>query len=114
MPLTSAQMKKIVMSFPGANEAAHYGYPSFRIGKKFFTRLRSEDNSLVLVVGSMDERDMLLQAEPELFHITPHYRNYPSVLARLDQLDAKILRGMLQRRWWQIASKRLQKEVVGK
>jgi hypothetical protein len=114
MPLTSAQVKKIAMSFPGANETAHYGYPSFKIEKKFFTRLRSEDNSLVLVVGSMDERDMLLQAEPELFHITPHYRNYPSVLARLEQLDAKTLRGMLDRRWRQIASKNLQKQTSGK
>jgi hypothetical protein len=108
--LTKPQMKKIVMSFPGANESTSYGYPSFKIEKKFFTRLRSEDNSLVLVVGSIDERDMLLESEPALFHITPHYQNYPSVLARLEKLDAKTLRGMLERRWRQIASKRLQKE----
>jgi hypothetical protein len=114
MALTKAQMKKIVMAFPGANESTSYGYPSFKIEKKFFTRLRSEDNSLVLVVGSMDERDMLLQAEPQLFHITPHYQNYPSVLARLERLDAKTLRSMLERRWRQVASKRLQKEAAGK
>ncbi|MBV9061504.1 MAG: MmcQ/YjbR family DNA-binding protein [Alphaproteobacteria bacterium] len=110
MALTKAQVNKIVLSFPGANESTSYGYPSFKIEKKFFTRLRAEDNSLVLTVSSMDERDMLLQAEPELFHITPHYQNYPTVLARIECLDAKILRGMLERRWKQIASKRLQKE----
>ncbi|HEX3652088.1 MAG TPA: MmcQ/YjbR family DNA-binding protein [Rhizomicrobium sp.] len=113
MPLTKVQMKKIVMSFPGANESTSYGYPSFKIGKKFFTRLRSEDNSLVLTVGSIDERDMLLESDPALFHITPHYQNYPSVLARLEKLDAKTLRGMLERRWRQIASKKLQKEAAG-
>jgi hypothetical protein len=103
-----------VMSFPGANESTSYGHPSFKIEKKFFTRLRSEDNSLVLVVGSMDERDMLLQVEPALFHITPHYQDYPGVLARLEKLDAKTLRGMLERRWRQIASKKLQKEAAGR
>ncbi len=38
MPLTKAQMKKIVMSFPGANEGTSYGSPAFKIEKKFFTR----------------------------------------------------------------------------
>ncbi len=113
MPLTKAQTTKIAMSFPGAYESTSYGYPSFKIEKKFFTRLRSEDNSLVLVVGSIDEREMLLESDPELFHITPHYQNYPSVLARLHKLDAKTLRGMLERRWRQIASKKLLKQAAG-
>ena len=106
-------MKKIVLSFPGANESTSYGQPSFKIENKFFTRLRAEDNSLVLIVDTMDERDMLLEAEPKLFHITPHYKDYPSVLARLEQLDAKTLRGFLERRWRKIASKKLQKQVAG-
>jgi hypothetical protein len=110
MPLAKTQMRKIVLSFPGANESTSYGYPSFKIEKKFFTRLRSEDNSLVLVVGSIDERDMLLENDTALFHITPHYQNYPTVLARLEKLDDKTLRGMLERRWKQIAPKRLLKE----
>ena len=113
MPLSKAQMKKIVLSFPGANESTSYGYPSFKIEKKFFTRHRAEDNSLVLFVSSIDERDMLLQADPALFHITPHYQNYPTVLARLEELDAKTLHGMLERRWRQIAPKKLQKEFDG-
>jgi hypothetical protein len=111
MALSKGQMKKIVLSFPGANESTSYGYPSFKIEKKFFTRLRAEDNSLVLIVSSIDERDMLLEAEPKLFHITDHYRNYPTVLARLEKLDAKTLRGFLERRWRQIAPKKLQKAV---
>ncbi|MBV9570537.1 MAG: MmcQ/YjbR family DNA-binding protein [Alphaproteobacteria bacterium] len=111
MPLTKAQVKKIVLSFPGANESTSYGYPSFKIEKKFFTRLRAEDNSLVLFVNSIDERDMLLEAEPALFHITPHYKNYPTVLARISRLDAKTLRGMLERRWRQIAPKRMLKQA---
>jgi len=113
MPLTKAQVKKIVMAFPGANESTSYGYPSFKIQKNFFTRLRAEDNSLVLFVGSRDEREMLLEAEPKLFHITAHYKDYPIVLARITHLDAKTLRGMLERRWRQIASKKLQKQAAG-
>jgi hypothetical protein len=50
-----------------------------------------------------------LEVDPKLFHITPHYQNYPTVLARLELLDAKTLRGMLERRWRKIAPKKLQK-----
>src|SRR3954453_9616310 len=111
MALTKAQVKKIVLAFPGANESTSYGYPSYKVEKKFFARLRSEDNSLVLVVSSIDERDMLLEADPKLFHITAHSRNYPTVLARIERLDAKTLHAMLQRRWRQIAPKRLQNQL---
>jgi hypothetical protein len=76
--------------------------------------LRSEDDSLVLVVGSIDERDMLLESDPALFHITDHYRNYPAVLARRTVIDAATLRGMLERRWRAIAPKKLVKEFDSK
>ena len=114
MSLTKAQIQKIVLSFPGAVEKPSYGKPAFLIEKKFFTRLRAEDASLVLFVGSIDERDMLIEADPTLFHITDHYENYPTVLARIAKLDAKTLRGMLERRWKEIAPKKLQKEIAAK
>ncbi len=62
---------------------------------------------MVLIVDSIDERDMLLEADPKTFFITEHYRNYPSVLAYAAKLDAKTLRGMLERRWRKMAPKKL-------
>ena len=107
--VSRVELRRIVLSFPGTSEGTSYGKPSFLVLRKFFTRLRSEDNSLVLVVGSMDERDMLLESDPALFHITEHYRNYPAVLARAALLDPELLRAMLERRWQTIAPKRLVK-----
>ena len=111
--VSHAELRKIALSFPAASEGASYGKPSFLIAGKFFTRLRREDDSLVLIVGSIDERDMLLESDPALFHITDHYRNYPAVLARRTVIDAPTLRGMLERRWRVIAPKRLVKEFDG-
>jgi hypothetical protein len=107
MSVTRAQLKKIALSFAGANEALSYGKPSYLIVKKFFTRWRDEENSIVLIVDSIDERDMLLEADPKTFFITEHYRNYPSVLAYASKIDARTLRGMLERRWRKIAPKKL-------
>jgi len=106
--MNKAAMKKIVLSFPGVEEGSSYGKPAFLLGKKFFTRLRASDNAMVLLVDTIDERDMLLEAEPKLFFITDHYKNYPAVLAHLAKLDAVTLRSLLQRRWRQAAPKKLQ------
>jgi hypothetical protein len=112
--VSTAQLRKIALSFPGTSEGTSHGKPSFLVAGKFFTRLRSEDDSLVLVVGSIDERDMLLESDPSLFHITDHYRNYPAVLARRSVIDAPTLHGMLERRWRVIAPRKLVKERDGK
>jgi hypothetical protein len=111
--VTAAELKRIALSFPGIVEGSSYGQPSFLLGKKLFTRLRKEDNSIVVIVDSMDERDMLLENEPSLFHITEHYRNYPSVLVRMDKLSVERLQAMLERRWRKMAPKKLQAEASG-
>src|SRR5580698_9632090 len=54
--VTPAQFKKIALSFPEALEKPSYGSPAIFIAKKFFTRLRKDDNSLVLVVDGMEHR----------------------------------------------------------
>jgi hypothetical protein len=109
MPITKADLKKVALSFPGANESTSYGSPSFKIEKKFFTRLRSEDDSLVWIVDSIDERDSLLEMDPKTYFITDHYKNYPSVLVRISRIDKAILHKMLERRWRAVAPKKLLK-----
>jgi hypothetical protein len=105
-------VKTIALSFPGANEQLKHGgtAPHFYIGRKFFTWIREEENSLALRLDSMDERDALIESDPRLFHITDHYRNWPSVLVRLDRATPRLIRGMLERRFRDIATKKLLKE----
>ena len=58
---------------------------------------------MTLRVSSMEMRDMMLEAEPELFYITDHYRNFPFILARLSALTPKILKEILVGRAAQLA-----------
>jgi hypothetical protein len=39
---------------------------------------------------------VLLQRAPNIYYVTDHYLNYPSVLARLERIDRKTLRGLLE------------------
>ncbi|WP_041373054.1 MmcQ/YjbR family DNA-binding protein [Phenylobacterium zucineum] len=103
--MTYEEMRAIVLAFPGAEEGKSYGKPAFLVNGKFFTRLRREDQSLVLMDVSFDEREMLMEAEPGTFHITPHYKDYPSVLARMATLHPGSFRNFLERRFRKIAKK---------
>jgi hypothetical protein len=103
--MTVDEMRDICLSFPGASEGSSYGKPAFLVNKKFFTRLRREDQSLVLMEIPFDEREMLMQAEPDTFHYTAHYKDYPCVLARIATLHPGSLRAFLERRWRKIAPK---------
>ncbi len=103
--MTPEDLSHIVLSFPGAEAGASYGQPAFLVNKKFFTRLRAQDQSVVLMDIGFDEREMLMAAEPATFHITPHYKDYPTVLARLESLHPGSLRNFLERRWRKIAPK---------
>ncbi len=103
--MTKDEMTAIVMSFPGAEAGVSYGQPSFKLNGKFFTRLRREDQSVVLLDISYDEREMLMEAEPATFHITPHYKDYPSVLAHIETLHPGSFRNFLERRFRKIAKK---------
>lgn len=103
--MTREEMRQVVLSFPGAEEGMSYGRPSFKVNGKFFTRLRAEDDSLVLLEVPHDEREMLMEAEPQTFHFTAHYKDYPSVLARIDSLHPGSLRAFLERRFRKVAKK---------
>ncbi len=103
--MTADEMKAIVLAFPGAEEGMSYGSPSFKLNGKFFTRLRRDDASVVLMDVSYDEREMLMEAEPATFHLTPHYKDYPCVLARIESLHPGSFRNFLERRFRKVAKK---------
>lgn len=107
--MTAEEMREICLSFPGVEEGTSYGRPSFLVNKKFFTRLRRDDDSVVLLEVGFDEREMLIEAEPQTFHFTAHYKDYPAVLARLSSLHPGSFRNFLERRWRKIAPKALVK-----
>jgi hypothetical protein len=104
--MTPKSFHDVVMSFPETVETVSYGNMKvYKAFGTFFTRLRDEDDSIVLWAGDFDQRDMLLEADPETFHITDHYRSKPWILARLKRMDAKTLRGYLTPHWRKKAPK---------
>jgi hypothetical protein len=108
--MTAEEMDAIVMAFPMTERGVSYGRPSYKVNGKFFTRLRREDESMVIMEVSVDEREMLMEAEPATFHFTAHYKDYPCVLARIATLHHGSFKAFLERRWRKVAPKKLVKE----
>lgn len=105
--MTWDDVRRILAGLPETEEGSSYGTPSFRAGKKFLTRLREPDVIVLLV--SFDEREMLMEAEPETFFITDHYRGWPAVLARLSRIHPGTLERLLMQSWRAAALKRMLK-----
>jgi hypothetical protein len=92
------EVREMALALPEVEEATWFGTPSFKVRGKSFCRLREDGDSLVLMIN-LFERDLLLQAEPDAFYITDHYRDYPAVLARLSAVDPDQLRERLTDAW---------------
>jgi len=107
--MTQDEFKQIALSFPGVEEGKSYGKPAFLVGAKFLTRVRAADNSAVFTGVHFDEREMLIECEPKTFFFVAHYKDYPAVLARLPSLHPGSARNFIERRWREIAPKKLVK-----
>ncbi|GJE71284.1 MmcQ/YjbR family DNA-binding protein [Methylorubrum podarium] len=105
--MTWEDVLAVGLALPEMEASTSYGTPAPKLRGKLVTRLRPEDDSLVLLGVPPDERDMLRAADPATFHVTPHYEGHAIVLARLAALEPERLRPFLLRRWRAVAPKRL-------
>jgi hypothetical protein len=102
-------VRAILLALPGVEEGPCYGTPGFRVRGKLLARLREDGDSLVVKVP-FEEREFLMQSDPETFYITDHYRNYPAVLVRLSRVEPALLGELLEDAWRAAAPKRLAAE----
>jgi hypothetical protein len=114
MPLTRAEARKIALSFPDTSEGPYFNKPAVFVGETFFTRVHTKEEAMVMAIGSMEMRDMMLEAEPRLFYITDHYKKFPYLLARLSKLDKATLKDLLSARLLQIEAKTKKKRAAPK
>jgi hypothetical protein len=58
----------------------------------------AEPDTLVVRHG-LEEREWLLEEEPETYYLTDHYRPYPLVLVRLARVNRDALSDLLSVSW---------------
>lgn len=110
--LALADIRRIALSFPGVEEGTSYGTLAFRVSRKFITRLHDEGEAMVMRVP-FEEREMLMEREPETYFITDHYKDYPMVLVRISAVAEPVFRALFERNWREAAAKKYLKEYGG-
>jgi hypothetical protein len=102
--LSKAEARKIMLAIPGTDERLWFNKPSVFLHDRFLSKVHDKEEAVTLQVGSMEMRDMMLEAEPKLFYITDHYRKFPFVLIRLSALTKSALKEILVGRAAQLAT----------
>ena len=109
--MTFDDLTAAALALPGVTLGTSYGTPALKVASKLICRLR-EDGDLALKVED-GLREALLEAQPEVFHTTPHYDGYPMLLVRLAVADGAQVAGLIERAWGSLASAKLRKQRPG-
>ncbi|MDR7221131.1 MmcQ/YjbR family DNA-binding protein [Aminobacter aminovorans] len=86
-------------------EGTSYGTPSLHVRKKFLCRVKDADT--VAVMCPLEEKEMLMEADPHLYFETAHYKDWPVILVRIHDIPIDQLRTRLERAWLMQAPKTL-------
>lgn len=108
-PVNYDDVVAAALRLPGVDESTSYHTPSLKVKGKLMSRLRTEAEGALALRCEFMQREVLLQADPQAFFLTDHYRDYPMVLIRLSHLRRDALPDLLERAWRMTAPSRLVK-----
>ena len=92
-------VREMGLALLGVEEGTTYGTPALKVRGQMFACIPShrsaEPDSLVVRVP-FEQRDELLEAEPDTYYLKEHYQAYAVVLVRLDRVHHDALRDLLR------------------
>ena len=95
-------VREIALGLSGVEESTAYGSQAIKVGGQLLACIAinksAEPGSLVVRVD-FDQRAELIAAAPDVYYVTDHYVNYPSVLVRLSRIHPDALRDLLGMAW---------------
>jgi hypothetical protein len=107
-----ATVRTLALALPEAEEDAS-GRRAYRIrGKLFAWETRERDGGGLAVRVERDEKQLILDANPDVYFTSPHYGGYPAVQVHVERIDPDELAQRLEDAWLIQAPKRLAAEHV--
>ncbi len=96
--------RDFALSLPDTELSTSYGSPAVRLRGKAFLYPGREKGSFA-VATPLGEKEVLMETDPDTFWETPHYRGWPAVLVRFGSPDRERIERVIERAWWDRASK---------
>ena len=97
------------LTLPGTEPSTSWGAPTVRVRGKAFVYPGREEGSFALA-SRLEEKDFLIETDPDTFWETDHYRGWPAVLVRFGSEDRERIETVIRRAWWDRLSKAQQKD----
>ncbi|MFZ0500328.1 MAG: hypothetical protein WAU49_20065 [Steroidobacteraceae bacterium] len=101
---------RIALSMPGAETGSSYGTPAVKVRGKLMSRWRTEAEGALAIRCDFLDRQILLLAQPDVFFLTDHYRDYPMILMRLEKASKTTMAEAVERAWRLVAPAKLIKQ----
>ena len=73
------RFSELALALPGVEAGPSFGTPGFRVRKKFLARVKDADT--VVLARPLEEKELLMEAAPDIYFETDHYRGWPAILA---------------------------------
>jgi hypothetical protein len=102
-------VRKIGLGLPGVEESTAYGSLALKVGGKLLACIpinKSAEPGSLMVRIDFASRAELLAESPDVYYVTDHYENYPSVLVRLARIHPDALRDLLGMAWRFVTAKK--------
>ena len=106
------EVAAFALTLPGTELSSSYGKPAVRVRGKAFVYPGREPGSFA-VATPLEEKDLLMETDPDTFWESPHYRGWPAVLIRHDSKEMERAQLVIERAWWDRASKAQRAERGG-
>jgi hypothetical protein len=105
-------VREIALSFPEVEETGE-DRVAFRVrGKLFAWAARERDGGGLGIRVDREEKQLILDSNPDVYFTSPHYKGYPGVQIRLEAIGRAELRERLEDAWLIQAPKRLSAEFL--
>jgi len=95
--MTADDARRIALSFEGAVEQDHHGRPSFRVSKKIFATLWTDEQLNVMLPG--DRIEQVVDEEPERTEPVHWGKKLAAVGVHLPQADEQLVERLLAEAW---------------
>lgn len=98
--ITFETVREIGLKLPGVEAGTAYGSPMLRVNGRIFTGIavnrQAEPDSLMVYLSDFEERDALIEEDPDTYYVKPHYEAYPVVLVRLRRVTRDALEDLVR------------------
>ena len=100
-------VRELALSFPEV-EASEGGRPAFGVhGKGFAWEARERDGGGLAVRVDREEKQLLLDANPDVYFTSPHYNGFPAIQICVESIEREELLERLEDAWLIQAPKKL-------